>query len=240
MRREGDGNGRSSWFWVATGCGGCAILVVGVFVTLVLLGKFAARSIRDANASPQSREVEALTILGAERLPEGYYATMVLAAPLGMFRWVALADAPPQEGMHVPLDAQRVLLYVDAVRGERPLDGIVEGDESIVDLLRSRNITVDDDGLGRSIGRGELRAEQPRVVWVAERGRLVTDTAGALAGLTTLLLIDCENDRRLRALLWTVADPDPAVPLERLDLGGTSADPQAMRELLAGFDLCAS
>ena len=57
-------------------------------------------------------------------------------------------------------------------------------------------------------------------------------------GLSTVILLRCPDDRKLRLGIWQGGDPDPALASESLDLTGTTGDPAEIVELLSGFRIC--
>jgi len=57
--------------------------------------------------------------------------------------------------------------------------------------------------------------------------------------LLALIEIECRLSPKVARLgVWIGADPAPGRPLDALDLSGTPADPEAVRELMSAFRLC--
>ena len=71
----------SPWVWMATGCGGCVVLVVLAVVGAGYFGFRAMSGFRDSLMDPEIRTDRVLEILGAAELPEGYRAQMFFRIP---------------------------------------------------------------------------------------------------------------------------------------------------------------
>ena len=59
-----------------------------------------------------------------------------------------------------------------------------------------------------------------------------------MGGLNTLMLADCPQDRKMSFAIWFGPDPSPDEPPEKLDLMGSPADENALREFMAHFRMC--
>ena len=75
------GKETSPWVWIATGCGGCVVLVVLAVVGAGYFGFRALSGFRDSLMDPEIRTDRVLEILGASELPEGYRAQMFFRIP---------------------------------------------------------------------------------------------------------------------------------------------------------------
>ena len=63
-------------------------------------------------------------------------------------------------------------------------------------------------------------------------------SGGRSQGIASMSMLECEGDSKMRMGIWFGPDPDPDAPIEDLDLTGTAADPAAIEEFYAHFDLC--
>ena len=81
--------------------------------------------------------------------------------------------------------------------------------------------------------------EQPdaRLLWAAHRGGV--EARGQRGdGLTTLILVECEENQKLRLGIWFGPDPEPDAPLDEADWDGSVADEREIREFMDHFALC--
>ena len=159
-----------------------------------------------------------------------------------------LSDVPPdfREGRARTL-GQRGFLYVRTLSSgndRQQLRDYFEGRSDDADVLRRNNIRL--DRRGEVLRRGMIDlAPDTKLMYLAQRGEL--DMASSRAqGITTMMLLDCQNDTRQRFGVWF--GPEPKATLDkgkigedaaaRLDLTGTPADEDAIREFMAHFHLC--
>jgi hypothetical protein len=227
-----EGGGRSPWFYVAIGCGGMLFVLLVALGLLAWFGMSWFKTVRDEMSDPAARESRALKLLGAESLPEGYYAGAALSVPF-VLDMVVLGDAPPDPGGKIPDDAQHEFIYMNMIRGGREWGEFIEGKGDPFDVLDSGNFDVD---RGESIAQAELTVGEQRITFISERGSVSTDH-GQSEGLLSLMFIRCD-DKRMRFALWTGPDPLPEVPAAEADFTGTSADPEVAERFMGAFDTC--
>jgi len=230
----------SPWVYVAVGCGVAILLAIVVVAGLGFAGWRWARRLESDIKDPASREARVLEVLGAERIPEGYYPVIGMEIPFFM-EMAILSDVPPREGDDEPPDGfdERGFLYfkmISSGRDRRKLEDFLEGREQDADFLRRSSINL---SRGEVVSRGTLTlpgAEQAR--YVAQRGSIAMGRGGRGEGLTATALVECSGDSRMRLAMWFGPDPDPAAEAASLDLSGTVADAEALGEFLGQFRFC--
>jgi hypothetical protein len=227
--------GRSVWFWIGIGCLG--VFVVGA-IFVVGAGLWAYRSAKRFQAEledPDARTAKVLRILHGDSVPEGYHAVVGFSVPFVMDVAI-LSDKVPAKGDHDLGD--RSLIYVQIVRtgqDEKGLRDYFEGKTSDPDILRENNIDVDIDEI---VGRGVFELNGATLMYLAQRGSIRTgDYSGS--GLSSIVLIDCPEDKRTRMAIWITPDERAGTPAAEADWTGTTADPDEIAEFLGGFRFCA-
>jgi hypothetical protein len=242
MARDGK---TQPWVWVAAGCGVAVLLGFLVMGGLGFAGWRWARNMERQMEDPDAREAKALEVLGAERIPEGYFAVVAMEIPFAM-KMAILSDRrpDPEEGggeadwSEEDL-GERGLFYFEMPswgneRGN--LEDFLEGRTDDAEFLRRSSINLQ---RGEPIARGEVALPG------AERGRYVVQrgTIGDQGeGLTATVLVECAGDRRIRLAIWYGPDPqpvaEPAAETVEVDLAGTVGDPARIGEFLGGFRFC--
>lgn len=235
-------NGKTQpWVWVAAGCGVAVLIGFLVVAGLGFAGWRWAKGMEAQLEDPAAREAKVLEVLGAERLPEGWYPVMAMEVPFAM-KMAMLSERPvdldPSGGEpdFEPEDlGESGLIYFEMPSwgGERGnLEDFMEGRADDAELLRRSNIDLP---RGEVIDRGEVALPG------AERGRYVVQRGtlhGQDEGLTVTVLADCAGDSRIRLALWFGPDPAPQTAPVELDLAGTVGDPARLAEFLGAFRFC--
>lgn len=244
-----DRRGTSPWLWFACGC------IALTFVTaLVIVGGFLfvgreVQELADDMEDPDRRRDRALEVLGADALPEGYYAMGGFAIPF-VFEIARLTDRPPaadRESEERGFD-ERGFIYIGMLamgRQQDELRDFFEGRTDDPEILRDNNIHIRQ---GERVANGELERDDAEILWRAARGRVSAFGADSDDGLTNLILIDCPHDRRMRLGIWFGPAPRSGTGAEAesgedaggdLDLAGTVADPEEVATFMAHFRPCA-
>ena len=222
------------------GCG-CGGLVAGALALIVALAWFGYRKGEGFRASlrdPESRAAASREVLGYRELPAGYHPMGGFSIPFAM-EMAMLSDREPAPGEEIEGPEQAfgrrgfVFLVTRASgRQEAELRAYFRGEREEVTFYQEidRRFTG-----GEVLGRGRLRAGGAEVHYVAERGRMELGEGPAPTVLTRLL-VECPEASRLRTALWF----EPAAPAGAAGepLGGTPADPEALRRFLDHFRLC--
>jgi hypothetical protein len=227
---------RSVWTYVIAGCA-LAILVGG----LVLVGGalWFYRGMRKLEAElkdPAARTEGARKILGAERLPEGYHAMLALSIPFVMRIAVLTTDPPGPQGQIQGFGAKG-FVYAELIgpeRDEEQLRDYFEGRTSDASVLRRSGVSID---AGEVLGRGVVPVGEARLLYVAQRGGISVHGAHG-RGITSIVLVDCPADDRVRTAVWFAPDPAPEAAAAALDLAGTPADEAALAAFVGQFRFC--
>ncbi len=225
----------SPWVWVGCGCVGAIGLIVAGIVVAGLFLRGAARNLEEMMENPIARDEKAAAVLGADSLPEGYHSMVALEVPFIM-KMALLSDQEPDEEGEVDSWDEWGFLYFDFLRlgNQQELLDFFEGREDSAKVLSDNGINFD---LDERLARGELSREGDEILWVSHRGS-VSVSQGSGSGITTVMLIECPNDKRRRLAAWFGPDPDPNAPPEELVLAGTPADEAALAALMAPMHPC--
>lgn len=210
---------------------GCGCFLV-VAVTGIWLGWVFYRGVQNLAADfadPEARTRKVLAELGADELPKGYHAAMTVDVPLP-FDMVILSDEPWDlpEGVDGPTPTEPIygvpgtkLFYYIHIQAE---------DRSGQDPFAREFVGE------HKLAQGDLHLNGDLVAWEAHFGRLKRPGDPA-DGLFARLRIECDDDETRRGVWFHQAAPPPSAPSAE-DLRGTPADPNAIQDFLAHFDLC--
>jgi hypothetical protein len=260
--------GTSPWIWVGCGCVVLMGLVVLAVVGAGFWGFTTFKGYVDDIKDPAARAAEVEKILGADELPEGYYAHFFFRVPWIM-EMAILSDRPVREMTeeelegYDPLDSEEVgdhLFMYFSVRGDEKQEF-----ESIFEDGGGKPGGMEFD-LGSSfeprekLGEGSFEIGPQKIRYVTHRGEMVTEDHRRLDGIFANMLIDCPpgGGDRTRFALWFAREPKPAAataeaeptPVEEspvetappeastLELAGTPADEAALRDFMGHFSVC--
>lgn len=224
--------------WKVVGIG-CLIVVAIGFALAVAGGLWAYRTASRFKAEmedPVLRVEKAKKILGTEELPEGYNVVAAFSLPL-VFELAILTDHEPDPKGMVHDLGERSLIYVEMIgtgRHEQELRDYFEGKTSDPKVLRDNRIHIDVDEI---IKRGVVPLDDASLMYVAQRGK-VSAQGFEGQGVTSMCLVDCPGDARMRMAIWSGPDPDPEIAVAELDLSGTPADPARLAEFMGRFEFC--
>jgi hypothetical protein len=172
-------------------------------------------------------------LLGTDSLPDGYLAAVTLSVPF-LFDTVILTDEPLDEDGELSESTERLFIYVVAIRGDRNWQRYTSGEADPSEILQGQGIRL----RGREeIGGGELKLDGYRINHVSHRGSLLVQHR-AFEGITTFLLIRCEDDEKMRIGVWIKPDPLAETPVSEADFSGTNADPDEIRSFVSLLDFC--
>lgn len=230
---------RSPWVYVGIGCGVFVLLaIVGVFLGVSFLFK-KGKEYQEDMANPITRTEKVKATLGAQTLPDGYYAVMSLNVPAIMDLAVLSTSEPGAPPTGHP-EGVRVFVYMflktAPASDQEQLRKYLEGTSEDPSVLTRYKVRMGD---GEIIGRGVLPLQGRRVLYLSQRGELeAQDNKSQGPGLNSVLLIECPGQTRTYLGLWMSPDPDPGSTLEELDLKGTPADPEAIRAFMTHINPC--
>ena len=148
-----------------------------------------------------------------------------------------LSDREPKgDGRSLGFD-ERGFIYLEMIRlGGRQdeLEAFFRGEIDDAEVLRENNIRIDVEEV---VGRGSIEGESFDLDYFAHRGGLEA-AGGRGRGLTSLVMIRCPSDERMRLGIWFGPDPDVGTPVESLDTSGTVADEGAISRFFGQFAFC--
>ncbi len=224
----------SPWMWV--GCG-CAVAIVVLAVAVAGAGFFVAKKTKDfadSMTDPVAREAKTLQVLGSDTLPPGYYPMFSVSVPWVM-ELAMLSDLPPNEDGEPQDFGDRGLIFLQ-LRGGLGTDmdelrDFFAGRTDDVSVLRDNNINIDVDEI---LDRGTLDRDDLELMWVAQRGDVRAMGNTRDEAITTMMLLDCPEDEKLRLAIWFEKDENAQLDSEEADFSGTLADPVKI-EQYAGY-----
>jgi hypothetical protein len=237
---------RTPTTWLGCGCASVVAVAMALVAATSVATWRAERRFERMRDDPEARSAGVAAVLPHQAPPPGYRPVGALTMPLGMLSMAVLADAVPGGGRdHV----ERAFFFVDLpdwLGRERALSEVFEGAAEAPGGIQQAEVEF---APREELGRGAVEAGGARVLYHARRGTLsIDDSRFGLAeegaprrefeGIATMLLFDCQGDRRLRLGLWLAPDPAPGSPAEVADLTGTPADPAALRTFLGHFRFC--
>jgi hypothetical protein len=225
---------------------GCLIVgVIGVIGGIALtfwLFRW-ADEVKETIKDPASRKQQAMDILGAEQLPEGYYAMLGVRVPF-ILETAILTDQEPDEGEEPPGMGKQGLLYFSMRsfgRDRDDLDAFFRGETDDPAVLRKHNVQMD---LDERVASGVIERTSGPINWVSHRGEMDSmEVGGRHEGLVTLLQIHCDGDNRNRLGVWFAPAPedfsgDEAEGEVEPGLEGSIADPAQVKVFVGHFRFC--
>lgn len=230
----------SPWVYIGCGCGALVILGMAAFAAFTFFAYRKGKEMEKTWSDPKAREEKAREVLAYDELPAGYYPLGAMSIPFFMDMAIIGDEQPPagskpddHEGFR-----ERGFLYFKVRRmgkGDREVRDYMAGKGKKPDWLQGNA----DVGKQEVLRRGEVDAAGQKILFSANRGEIHQD-GKRMEGITTMMLIDCAQakDDRVRFGLWFGPDPAPGEPADKLDLAGTNADPQAIREFASHFRFC--
>lgn len=233
-------SGTSPWVYIGCGCAGLVILGMATFSAFTYFAYRKGKEIEETWSDPKAREEKAREVLVYDRLPEGYYPLGAMSIPFVM-DMAMIGDDPPPEGAR-PDDhegfKERGFMYFKVRRmgkGDQEIRDYMAGKGKKPDWIQSGSEFDEKDVLRR----GEVTANGQKILFSAMRGEVEVNDKHQ-DGITTMMLIDCAEakDNRVRFGLWFGPDPAPGEPAEKLNLAGTNADPEAIRQFASHFRFC--
>lgn len=222
---------RSPWRFVAIGCAALLVAAAVAFVAFLFVGQRAARGVREQTIDPALRLARVQELLHATELPDGYAPAMGLTVPL-LGQVVVLESAPVDVGPDTEVGHRKFFFYLVRSQSDRS-DTWSDGFDRLLDL---RGL---DFQPGETVAQGTLGASSATVVFRTERARIKARPRGEWPILAALVEIDCPAATETERFgAWIEPDPAPDLPLKEVDLSGTPADPDAIRDFLSFFRLC--
>jgi hypothetical protein len=222
---------RSPWSFVAMGCAALLLAAAVAFIAFFFVGQRVARSVRAQTIDPSLRLARVQELLHATDLPDGYEPALGLSVPL--LGQVAVLESPPAGvGPGAEIGRRKFFFYLVRSRSDRS-DTWSDAFERLLDL---RGL---DFQPGEPVAQGSLTVGSGALVFRTERARMKARPRGEWPVLAALVEVDCaDSPEAERFGAWIEPDPAPGLPVEEVDLSGTPADPDAIRDFLSFFRLC--
>lgn len=168
-------------------------------------------------------------MLGARTLPPGYHAGVNIS--LGLARGAWLSDKPM--GDDNPRYDQRGFIFNESIRAgetESAVEKFVAGKSG--NVVSEMGVRLRSD---ESLGGGALEVNGQQLRWYAHRGE-VEEEEQAVAGLYSVVIIRCSDDRQ-RWAVW-FQRVDPATPTPDVPRAGSVIEESAIRAFFSHFRIC--
>ena len=230
----------SPWVFIGVGCLAAFLALVAIVVGIGWLGFQQIQQIQDTMENPEARTEAAIEMLGAAEIPAGYHAAMALSVPF-LMQTVILSDLEPDADGQIEGFDESGFIYVKTLRfgeQEQELRDFFEGRAEDSDILRQQPVRVSADEV---IGRGSFELPGRTLRWVGYRGEIAVGGGRGSElgdGLSSMILVECPDDERMRLGIWFGTDPDPDTPVDEADFTGTVVDEAEIRRFMEPLDVC--
>ena len=236
-------NKTSPWMYIGCGCGVLVFLGLAAVGSLAFFGYKKGKDIEQTFKDPVKRAAKTRETLHYDEPPAGYYPVGAFSIPFVMDIAI-LSDREQPAGADQGDDGgfeERGFIYMvlhDWMGKRQELQDYMEGKGKRPDWMKKSDVNLETQEV---ISRGKLEIDGRPVYYATSRGevqRRHSRQRHRAKGLVTLLSVDCPEDNRLRLGIWFGPDPDPGKPADTLDLSGTTADPEAIKEFAGHFHFC--
>lgn len=230
---------QSPWLYIAIGCG--SLFVIGAIITGVVIWFVAqkANQFKADMADPIVRTEKVKKALGAQTLPDGYYALMVISVPMVIDTAMITTKDPDANGNTGNGD-DRLFMYFylpSATSSDvQELRDYLHGKSDDASVLQRSGL---DTSATEVLGRGAFDYPGHRLLYLTLRGELRGSNSRERGpSLNSLVLFECPGKSTVRIGAWMTPDPSPETPTSELDLKGTPVDPDAVRTFMSHFNPC--
>ena len=228
----------SPWVFVGIGCLAAFLALAAIVIAIGWLSFQQIQQIQETMENPEARAKAATEMLGATEIPQGYHTVMALSVPF-LMETVLLSDREPNENGQIEGFDESGFIYVKTLtRGEQKLRDFFEGRTEDSDILDQQPVHVSADEL---VGRGSFELPGRTLRWVAYRGEIAAGSGNGAQlgeGLSSMILMGCPDDDRMRLGIWFGPDPDPDTPVDEADFRGTVVDEAEIRGFMEPLDVC--
>lgn len=230
-------SGTSPWVYIGCGCAGLVILGMAAFSAFTYFAYRKGKELEQTWSDPKAREEKAREVLAYDALPAGLQPLGALSIPFVM-DMAMFGDNPPPAGAstddgHDGIREQGFMYFkMGRLGDEKEMRDYVEGKIDQPSWIKG-NAEV----TGELIGRGKVDVGGQEILYTSSRGEVNVNEQN-LDGITTMIMIDCPQDKRVRFGLWFGPDPAPSEPADKLPVAGTNADPEEIRKFASHFRFC--
>ncbi len=233
---------------------GCGVLAVLAGIAFAFFGYFGYKTAKKIKADAENPGPRALEILGAERLPDGYFPNAAVAVPFIMDT-VIISDQENLGGKPTGFGKGQGFLFTQVLLGEEKdsegLEAFFTGKSDDYSALAKNRINIELD-IKKLLARGVLAMNGMQVRYLTvkdgfnsageglsvsqknEDGLSIETQDLKSEGLTTLFMFECPQSKKLRFGIW-YSDKRLEEPY---DLTGTVGDEAKIIEFLDHFRLC--
>lgn len=204
----------SPWIYVGCGCLALVVLVTSLVVGGAYFGYSKIRGYAEDLEDPQRRNERALELLGAQRLPEGYFTLFFISVPW-VLDFVMLTDSEAanqrleamDRGLEAGLFDGHTFFYLRASIVADPADDEYLGvRRRPMDDGRLRIEISDQQFISRQqLGEGVFVEGRQESRWTSHHGAFLDDSGRTFDGLFSVVEIFC-GDKALRSAVWFLRD----------------------------------
>jgi hypothetical protein len=229
----------SPWAYIGCGCGLLVVLIVAGVAALTFFGYRKGKEFEESFKDPAKRAAKTREILPYDQLPAGYYPLGGFSIPMvmemAMFSDHEPAPGEGREGANNFKERGFIYMVFRHWRGQKgDLRDYLEGKGKKPDWMNRSDTDLEHREI---LGRGHLQVNGQDMLYVSARGN--DEHRGRKTnGLVTFMTLDCPGDNRQRLGLLFGPDPGPGQPADTLNLAGTNADPQVVKEFVGHFRFC--
>jgi len=215
---------------------GCGVLILLGLIILGIVGYWGyqkAEEIKD----PAKRQEKVNTLLGTDSLPSGYHPVIGMSIPWVM-DFAMITDRAPDPDGEFEDTGEHLFIYLKFLikpgKDGQELRDFFEGRSDDPQVLEDANINIDVEEI---VGRGSIPMEDMDVLYVSTRGEVQAQQESS-EGLSTLMLLECNSDEKMRFAIWIGPDiPNPEGATEA-DFTGTPADEAEVARFMRQFSVC--
>ncbi|HSR53744.1 MAG TPA: hypothetical protein VLV83_23205 [Acidobacteriota bacterium] len=253
--------------WILGGCAVIALIGVVFFAALGIMGYQFVRDMEELTTNPEMRRERVLEMLGAEQVPEGYYAGFVVGIPI-VGDIVGLTDSPPQEDGEPGEPRERAFFYFSLrFMGDdkQQMEDFFTGKTDELEALENVQIQGPIDIEFRRaefIKLGQFEVNQYTAYYRVMRGGVELSRSRG-DSLAATMWIRCPDDSRGRFAAWVVPDPaalaaagqpsseadtsaasssgpagESSADAPQVDYQGTPNDEESLAAFMSQFNLC--